>query len=329
MKLEEIQENHQKILQMEVDHELPEFQKEMIGREVMKEALVFHQCQINQKLFYRYELHGMKSVLNFFRDERVDIEMMKSLMNQVVFLLEKKTDYLLGENQIIWEPQWLFWENGEIYVVIVPDGLTNEKDSLYRLIEFFMEIMDTDNREQVLFVYGLYRLLKENDDFFLLLKQYIQEKLPEPVKLPEKVKPKKIQVAEVKENSKKGIWKHIKRLTKRKEEIIHWSNETVVLTPESWLPILTPVSGIGASFSIAPLPYIIGKNPEQVNGVVNHESVSRIHGKLYRDVGKLYYMDQDSTNGTYINGCRLPAYEECEIKSGDSLQFGTVEYQLN
>jgi hypothetical protein len=328
MKLEEVQENHQKILQMEVENELPDFQIEMVQQRAIKEALCFRQCRIDQKLFYRYALNGMRSIWEVFQEGRATITTMKSIMIQLVDLLEKKTDYLLGDNQILWEPQWLYWKDGQMHVVVVPDGATDEKSSLYRLIEFFMEVMDTDNREQVLFVYGLYRLLKENEDFFLLLKQYVKEELPEPVKLPPKEKPKQIIVKQKEEKSKIGILTRLKQLRKPKEDAICWSDETVVLTPTMSLTYLTPTSGCGSNLSISGFPYIIGKNVEQANGVINNESVSRIHGKIYEAAGKLYYMDQNSTNGTYLNGERLPAYEECEIKTGDCLQFGTVEYRL-
>jgi hypothetical protein len=59
---------------------------------------------------------------------------------------------------------------------------------------------------------------------------------------------------------------------------------------------------------------------------LNHSSVSKIHASLKMDnLGTLLIADTGSTNGTHINGQRIPYGEARTINDGDLVAFGDVE----
>ena len=59
---------------------------------------------------------------------------------------------------------------------------------------------------------------------------------------------------------------------------------------------------------------------------LNHSSVSKIHASLRMDnLGTLLVADTGSTNGTHINGQRIPYGEAHPINDGDLVAFGDVE----
>jgi hypothetical protein len=62
---------------------------------------------------------------------------------------------------------------------------------------------------------------------------------------------------------------------------------------------------------------------------LNHASVSKIHASLRMDnLGTIVVADTGSTNGTHINGQRIPYGEAHPINEGDLLAFGDVEVRF-
>jgi len=65
------------------------------------------------------------------------------------------------------------------------------------------------------------------------------------------------------------------------------------------------------------------------NLYLNHSSVSKIHAALKMDnLGTLLVADTGSTNGTHINGVRIPYGEARPIADGDVVAFGEVEVRF-
>jgi serine/threonine protein kinase len=56
--------------------------------------------------------------------------------------------------------------------------------------------------------------------------------------------------------------------------------------------------------------------------------VSRRHSRLLRREGQWFVEDLGSTNGTFINGVKLPANQATALKRGDKLRFGQIEVQF-
>jgi pSer/pThr/pTyr-binding forkhead associated (FHA) protein len=61
----------------------------------------------------------------------------------------------------------------------------------------------------------------------------------------------------------------------------------------------------------------------------NHSSVSKVHAAVRMDSsGTLLVADTGSTNGTHINGVRIPYGEARPIAEGDVVAFGEVEVRF-
>lgn len=62
---------------------------------------------------------------------------------------------------------------------------------------------------------------------------------------------------------------------------------------------------------------------------LNHTSVSKVHAAVRMDhEGTLLVADTGSTNGTHINGVRIPYGEARSIANGDVVAFGEVEVRF-
>ena len=56
--------------------------------------------------------------------------------------------------------------------------------------------------------------------------------------------------------------------------------------------------------------------------------VSRLHAVIKREASRIFLMDLDSANGTYINGKRLNPNVEHTLKNGDVVALGKLKIQV-
>ncbi len=76
--------------------------------------------------------------------------------------------------------------------------------------------------------------------------------------------------------------------------------------------------------------YLIGKNPNMVNGAVTHNpAISRVHCKISYTQGRYYLTDMGSANGTYVNQQRLEKQQTVEINRGDYLKLANSDFIIS
>lgn len=101
--------------------------------------------------------------------------------------------------------------------------------------------------------------------------------------------------------------------------------KTVFIKPEQSSSVHTLTylyKGKSVSYELKKLPITIGKLKENVDLVINDNSISRIHAKIYEESSAIYIQDCNSTNGTFINGLQLEAEERIYLEPGDDIVLG-------
>ncbi len=73
-------------------------------------------------------------------------------------------------------------------------------------------------------------------------------------------------------------------------------------------------------------PYIIGKGERGIDGYLELPTISRIHSQLDYIDNCYSIMDLNSTNGTFVNGERLPPNVRKNLSEGDRIQFAGETY---
>lgn len=86
----------------------------------------------------------------------------------------------------------------------------------------------------------------------------------------------------------------------------------------------------GEKIELGKPSFVLGKNPEKSDyAVAGNTNISRIHAVITTRNGRYYVMDQNSTNGTFINGRIIKAGHETEILPGDCLMLANEEFIFN
>jgi pSer/pThr/pTyr-binding forkhead associated (FHA) protein len=98
--------------------------------------------------------------------------------------------------------------------------------------------------------------------------------------------------------------------------------EPVTRTSQSLPPQLTVVKGLQPQqWVIQQTPYVIGRT--EGNLVINVNSVSRKHAQITTDSRQNYFItDLNSSNGTLLNGKRLPAGQAVPLPNGAMIEVG-------
>lgn len=86
----------------------------------------------------------------------------------------------------------------------------------------------------------------------------------------------------------------------------------------------------GEKIELGKPSFVLGKNPEKSDyEVAGNTNISRVHAVITTRNGRYYVMDQNSTNGTFINGRIIKAGQETEILPGDCLMLANEEFIFN
>ena len=86
----------------------------------------------------------------------------------------------------------------------------------------------------------------------------------------------------------------------------------------------------GEKIELGKPSFVLGKNPEKSDyAVADNTNISRVHAVITTRNGRYYVMDQNSTNGTFINGRIIKAGQETEILPGDCLMLANEEFILD
>ena len=86
----------------------------------------------------------------------------------------------------------------------------------------------------------------------------------------------------------------------------------------------------GEKIELGKPSFVLGKNPEKSDyAVADNTNISRVHAVITMRNGRYYVMDQNSTNGTFINGRIIKAGQETEILPGDCLMLANEEFMFN
>lgn len=86
------------------------------------------------------------------------------------------------------------------------------------------------------------------------------------------------------------------------------------------------IRGKKKQIDLSSFPFVVGKNREQADYVIEDSSVSRIHARFTLRDDVVYLTDLNSTNGTRRNGIPLNPNELVMLEADDEITFGRVTF---
>lgn len=83
-----------------------------------------------------------------------------------------------------------------------------------------------------------------------------------------------------------------------------------------------------ADIALSYYPFVIGKQENMVDYMLDRDTVSRLHLRIDRIGGDYQIMDLNSTNGTVVRGMLLENNEAVPLYPGDEVQIAKYRYRF-
>jgi hypothetical protein len=84
----------------------------------------------------------------------------------------------------------------------------------------------------------------------------------------------------------------------------------------------------GSLFPLTGPTLEIGRDSANTIVLANDSNVSRRHATLQWTEGQYILIDNGSSNGTFVNGVRIPAQTPQPLRSGDEVQIGRTRFRF-
>lgn len=106
------------------------------------------------------------------------------------------------------------------------------------------------------------------------------------------------------------------------------ADETVILgcSQDSYPYLRSAKSGNTGKIAITKPSFIIGRLEDQVDYILQNNTVGKLHAEIISKGGLYYLKDLNSRNGTYINGNKIKSNIEYKINDSDSITFADSEF---
>lgn len=118
--------------------------------------------------------------------------------------------------------------------------------------------------------------------------------------------------------------KEVDKVPERLKEPLYSEEKTTFLGANDKNPILKNLS-TGDVYEVTSNPFTIGKS-QTCNLVIADKVVSRHHAEVVQYGDKYFIKDLSSTNGTFINGNKLMADTDVELKDGQEIIFANKKF---
>jgi pSer/pThr/pTyr-binding forkhead associated (FHA) protein len=89
------------------------------------------------------------------------------------------------------------------------------------------------------------------------------------------------------------------------------------------------LSGAAGTYAVSPnLEMNVGRDAAKCHITLTEPRISGVHATLKLDAGQLYVRDENSNNGTFVDGHRLAPGVWTVAPAGTALRFGPVEFGI-
>ena len=318
--------------------------------------------RINNMVTYQYRIMQCESLVKKYGSQTFSVADIKNIFSEITLLVHRAEDYLLNIDSVLLNPEYIFINGEELLFCYFPSCGQSFSRSVRELMEYILERLDHSDQQNVMMAYGLYqKILKNNFTMDSLMEDMFldnpekentmvigQSEIKKDVKMTneqDKTEKNNLEVFSLEEELEAELSKENKKEKKKRGKLFSWmsrgnklpqNNGAMVLAENTSygatqilnVKKLVNING-GADIVLSTFPIRVGSSATESDCILENVMVSRNHAVITMECGGYYIEDLDSTNGTFINGSRIPPYEPVLIKEGDQIHFANEKFCLN
>jgi len=344
------------------------YEYQMILEHSINGLLPFSMMQTDGQTRFYYEITSRQPLTRLLEGRTISEEEVRKLIFGIAAVLDQLDLYLLSESSILLMPEYVYIEPDtfRLWLCLVP-GLNHDFPlACGKLLEYLLGHVDHQNKDCVVLTYGLYQETRKENygirDIMKLMQNHqpgISERkientpevqlysepydrfgeAKEPAGWKEKTKGwfsrKRSIIERQTEREEQLPWKHtiMEAAEPPATDFIPVGQDTALLSDSggrsdgsgAWLHSL---DGESEDIALRYFPFVIGKQSNLVDYMLDKDTVSRLHLKIDKSEEKYFITDLNSTNGTWIKGMQLENNETKELISGDEVQISMLKYRF-
>lgn len=316
------------------------------------------------KTLLYYDITGKQTLEKGFAKRKITYNELSDILYSISISVKECKRLFLDISGIVLKPEYIFRDLATDRIQWIFYPCESEERDIMELAEFLLEHIDNSNPGVVKTTYELYRLAKEGsiqaENLYEILhsdldcEEEAYEESPtasaKPAFSDNKKAKEKYDGAEG-GNKVDKIVDRLFKLMKKKEpdnrvsdpqytdyspvednklneiEDNSYGQTTLLSLPAGNTRRLISRDTKIPDANLEVFPCVLGSKRDCVDVLLSDNSVSRMHAQIDESQGRLYIYDLSSTNGTYVNGCKI-VDEEKEITSGDEIQLGSLRFVL-
>lgn len=138
---------------------------------------------IDNKQQYYFDITSKQPILLVFQKGQLNKEQILKMMGDILRAVESAKEYLLDENNLILDPEYIFINvsNMQVNLCCLPGYKRNINLQMRSLIEYIMDKVDYQKEDSVLLAYGLYQISRSENCTLSALKEVLEGRI-EPYK---------------------------------------------------------------------------------------------------------------------------------------------------
>lgn len=176
---------------------------------------------IDGRCHYYYDISGKVSLKTRYEKRRLCNEDMKQFVAALLRTIPMLQKYMLDSNYLLLQPEYIFYEDEDIFFCYYPCCETDAKEEFHKLTEFFVQEVDYKEEEGLHLAYTLHKAtMEENYSIEKIMEKLISKEEEEQQDFVDYTSHMESQELEgVMIAEKPDFWEPVKRLLERK-----WNN---------------------------------------------------------------------------------------------------------
>lgn len=297
------------------------------------QCLLDMECRyIDNNLALYYEIQGLQCIKDYTRDNKLGYNITKQLYIDIVQAVLNGEEFFLSENFYVLDLEYIYWDkkNNRAKLCCIPEWQGDFQKDVKKLTEDIITYIDNNDKAAVAFIYGIYDLITEPGFVLKDINEYIKGFKPD---VPAK---DNINVDCVADGGKVYAGSAGVEEINKKEDIKNNEGAGFICTKKYGLKVETsslPLDVKGKKTVSVWFEDICNKfggdyisigRSEDCGLVFPYSQISRCHARVYIENGKFYIEDNSSSNGTYVNGGKIPANVKIMCDNNDLITFAGI-----
>lgn len=166
MEVEYLRELRQNYLMIQVEeHQEQGYEARMLTGNAIEGLLKFRIKKADNRCRFCYEITSKQPLSRMLEKQAMNAEQIRTLLLGIARTLTRMEDYLLTEEQIVLDPDYVYIDPEEYqpFLCLLPGKKGSFPEEFSRFLQFLLGKTDHEDNEAVVLIYGLYReSLKEN-----------------------------------------------------------------------------------------------------------------------------------------------------------------------